>query len=381
MHSVLVHKLELFALLFLICIPCQLSGVTIHVPVDFPTITEAVNNASSNDTIQVASGTYIEPDLSIHEYVHIISETGEADCATIFGSGGQYLEIGSFSTLQGFTIFGYTDANILVHRATLRNLVITSGGYPNAGMGMYCINTTGTWENLTVVDNRISMVMDVGGIFLDIGDDILEWPTITRCIFAFNEGYGVRISLDAWFYHYYFNWDPPFSASNIFGNQLGEYASDTIDLTNLFGLISSDPLFVDLAAGEFELMPGSPCLPDGNFCRTQMGAFGETDLTAIDDQNPGSRGLSLLQNYPNPFNPSTRIDFYLGDRQSVSIAIYDATGRQITELLESRTYDVGYHSVTWQGTSDSGEVVASGIYFVHIKTPLDSQRRKMLLLK
>ena len=223
---------------------------------------------------------------------------------------------------------------------------------------------------------------NVGGIYLYVDDHIPEWPFISRCIVAFNEGYGVDVSTDNWFSGgYFFSWGPPLSASNVFGNQQGDYPPDSEVLTKHFGILSSDPRFVDWESGNFELMPNSPCLPEGNYCRTLMGALGMTDPTAVDDELALASNLRLLQNFPNPFNPCTRIDFYLGVGQIVTVSIYDASGRRVSELLCNHPLEAGHHSIAWHGDSDSGESVASGVYFIQIKTPLDSQRRKMLLLK
>jgi hypothetical protein len=38
----------------------------------------------------------------------------------------------------------------------------------------------------------------------------------------------------------------------------------------------------------------------------------------------------LNQNYPNPFNPETIISYELGNKNNVSLKVYDLTGRVVT---------------------------------------------------
>ena len=93
----------------------------------------------------------------------------------------------------------------------------------------------------------------------------------------------------------------------------------------------------------------------------------------------------LLQNYPNPFNPETWIPYQLSEAGSVSLSIYDATGKLI------RTLSVGYQpagfyqsqarAVYWDGRNALGETVASGIYFYQLTTSTFQQTRRMLILK
>ena len=93
----------------------------------------------------------------------------------------------------------------------------------------------------------------------------------------------------------------------------------------------------------------------------------------------------LLQNYPNPFNPETWIPYHLAEAGTVSLSIYDATGKHI------RTLPIGYqpagfyqsrgHAAYWDGRNALGESVASGIYFYQLTTPSFQQTRRMLILK
>jgi len=76
--------------------------------------------------------------------------------------------------------------------------------------------------------------------------------------------------------------------------------------------------------------------------------------------------FSLRQNYPNPFNQSTMIGFTLAKSGFVSLNIYDILGRKVKALV-SEDLSSGNNSVLWDGKNDSGNDVASGVYFYRIK--------------
>ena len=93
----------------------------------------------------------------------------------------------------------------------------------------------------------------------------------------------------------------------------------------------------------------------------------------------------LLENYPNPFNPETWIPYQLESPSDVTISIYDTNGHRI------RTIELGYQragtyyskdrAAYWDGRNDSGEPVASGLYFGTLSTGDFTATRKMLLRK
>jgi pimeloyl-ACP methyl ester carboxylesterase len=93
----------------------------------------------------------------------------------------------------------------------------------------------------------------------------------------------------------------------------------------------------------------------------------------------------LLQNYPNPFNPETWIPFHLAQDADVSVRIYDAGGRLVRTLAlghrEAGIYVAKGKAVYWDGKSDSGEKVASGVYFYSIKAGDFSATRKLMVRK
>ena len=74
---------------------------------------------------------------------------------------------------------------------------------------------------------------------------------------------------------------------------------------------------------------------------------------------PAQFGLRVA--YPNPFNPSTEIVFELPRVSTVSLKIFDISGREV-ETLVSDTRTEGTHHVLW----NSG-VAASGVYFCRMQ--------------
>jgi hypothetical protein len=99
----------------------------------------------------------------------------------------------------------------------------------------------------------------------------------------------------------------------------------------------------------------------------------------IPDGSVGAK-FGLAQNMPNPFNPKTSIAFSLAESGDVSLAVYDVTGRRVATLVNGPV-DAGEHRVVWNGRSDGGEKVASGVYFYKLAAGDKDLSRKMILLK
>ena len=84
--------------------------------------------------------------------------------------------------------------------------------------------------------------------------------------------------------------------------------------------------------------------------------------------------------YPNPFNPMTKVAFSMAEAGHVELAVYDASGRRVAQLA-NETYGAGDHTVTWEGKDDNGRSLASGTYFVQMKTGSIIQQQKVNLVK
>ena len=73
---------------------------------------------------------------------------------------------------------------------------------------------------------------------------------------------------------------------------------------------------------------------------------------------------------PNPFSSTASIAFALKGNGlvPVELKVFDVTGRVVKTLI-SDALEPGQHSVGWNGMSDEGAKVSSGVYFYELKTP------------
>ena len=93
----------------------------------------------------------------------------------------------------------------------------------------------------------------------------------------------------------------------------------------------------------------------------------------------------LLQSYPNPFNPETWIPYELETEATVKIEIYNAAGQLVRTLdlgMQSRgRYISKSKAARWDGRTEVGERVASGLYFYVLKAGDFVAMKKMVILK
>ena len=77
-------------------------------------------------------------------------------------------------------------------------------------------------------------------------------------------------------------------------------------------------------------------------------------------------GIADARNYPNPFEDGTTITFRLSRQASVSVRIYDFTGRLVAQPITNSLREAGPVEIAWSGDTSAGENLARGVYFCHI---------------
>jgi hypothetical protein len=96
----------------------------------------------------------------------------------------------------------------------------------------------------------------------------------------------------------------------------------------------------------------------------------------------------LAQNYPNPFARRTVIGYRLPSTSRVTLKIYNVAGQLVRTLIDKEE-PAGEKSAVWDGKTDTGEEVSSGLYFYRLEANDPStgsgqgfvDQKRMLLLK
>lgn len=100
---------------------------------------------------------------------------------------------------------------------------------------------------------------------------------------------------------------------------------------------------------------------------------------AVGDGN--SPSLAMAAPYPNPGHGAVSVRFSLARAESrVRLGVFDITGRLVHTLLD-QPLAAGERNVSWDGSTEQGQPVQSGVYFLRLDTGSGSLTRKMLYLR
>lgn len=105
--------------------------------------------------------------------------------------------------------------------------------------------------------------------------------------------------------------------------------------------------------------------------------------TAIGDANDLpqiANRPSLIRGYPNPFNGQITLQVEVPKSGKYEVSVFDINGRRIKTLHQGFLRN-GEHFFKWQGTTDDGGAVASGLYLAVLKGNSGLNKFKMIYVK
>jgi hypothetical protein len=154
------------------------------------------------------------------------------------------------------------------------------------------------------------------------------------------------------------------------------------------GNFSANPCFCDTTAGDFHLCADSWCAPDNNVAHpgVLVGALPvgceacdcDEGPVAVSEDVPDA--LQRLDVAPNPFNPRTTVSFTLPAAGHAKLTIYDSRGMEVARMV-NEALAAGLHTVDWDGRSDAGTLVPSGVYLCRFESGDQFSTRKLALLR
>lgn len=109
--------------------------------------------------------------------------------------------------------------------------------------------------------------------------------------------------------------------------------------------------------------------------------FDYSSTDAPDGTEPSlPNSYALNQNHPNPFNAGTAISFELPERADMNITVYNILGQPVAVIAQG-SFPAGSHTVEWNGKSENGAELSSGIYFYRMTAGQRVFVKKMVVLK
>jgi hypothetical protein len=116
----------------------------------------------------------------------------------------------------------------------------------------------------------------------------------------------------------------------------------------------------------------------------QLVGFTCQSIIGVGDDPASSRRFAnfLALRSDNPMRSGeARIVFGLEKSEGVEVRIYDVAGR-LVRTLARRTFEGGReHQLTWDGTTENGELARNGVYLYRLRTPTWESHKKVTLLR
>jgi hypothetical protein len=100
----------------------------------------------------------------------------------------------------------------------------------------------------------------------------------------------------------------------------------------------------------------------------------KADLAAEEELEAASEALSIRALSGNPVRAGASIAFC---RAHASVAVFDVRGRHVVTLAEG-AHAAGRNLTTWNGRDAASQPVASGIYFVRVRTEFGARTQKLI---
>lgn len=349
----------------------------------------------------VLSGDIGLPGGSDNSY-HVVTGSGVDSTAVLDGfvvSGG--LADGLFPDNAGAGMLNVTGSPSIV------NVLFTNNSALGEGGGMY--NFLGSHPSVANVVFHDNLAVASGGGM----HNVLSDPILTNCTFngntAGSSGGLSNVSSNPAIVNTILWGDsagevsnvsssPAFSYSLVQGSG-GSAAWNPVTGTDGGNNLDADPLFAGAAGGDLSLDVASPAIDAGDNAApnlpptdiagnprvvftVDMGALEHHVVTGFDDPPvPGlARQPALRAPYPNPFNPRVTISFELDRAREVTVSIYNVRGALVRQIVGG-TRSAGPHRAVWDGTDTAGASVASGVYFVRLRSRGSTDQRKITLIK
>lgn len=96
--------------------------------------------------------------------------------------------------------------------------------------------------------------------------------------------------------------------------------------------------------------------------------------------NDFSKAGASVKIYPNPFSSETNLKITCDRPSQAYICVHDVSGKKVAELVND-SFSAGTRSFIWDGTSNNGQKLENGLYFIQIQINGFTEMQKVIIKK
>jgi len=111
------------------------------------------------------------------------------------------------------------------------------------------------------------------------------------------------------------------------------------------------------------------------------GIFFNHGVVGVGPLPPVFAGVRLASVTPTPFSPSVVARFDLSAPMTVRAEVVSVTGERVRLLADDRLFGAGPNEIAWDGRSDSGREMPSGVYYLRVSTPRGARTASLVRLR
>ncbi|MDH7514750.1 MAG: hypothetical protein QHI48_02585 [Bacteroidota bacterium] len=108
----------------------------------------------------------------------------------------------------------------------------------------------------------------------------------------------------------------------------------------------------------------------------QVDRDGYFDYSPIVSVSLSQDAFLAMRCFPNPFNPMTTISFTLPVPETITLVIFDASGKEVARLLDHAPLGEGRHSMVFDATG-----LSSGVFFAHLLSLSNGTSQRLILAR
>lgn len=304
-----------------------------------------------------AYGIYYEADAAIS--ISDCSITHSLGGPTYYGIRASKLIGSVIPTIVNNYIYGFAQGGMYVSGGSSQGL-IDNTDVLKCGYGIYYTGTSTPIVSGASTKNLLQE--NTNGLWLASASS----PTVRRTKFLNNASRGIQISTGC--------------QPDVRGISSGEANSFIYSgFTTYYDLYNANVLPIDVTHNYWgEVPPITVQIYNANYVPYIL-SDPLPRLTAPHDPVM-AEDFKLSSVYPNPFNPSATISFNLTKPQPVSVRVYNIMGQEVATVFDGLG-QAGENIFVWDGRNLSGQQVAAGVYFCHLRTEASQQTLKMTVLK